>query len=479
MQYNFVKEIRKRTSADLLVLPFCHNKSKKIVPVFNLKKHIGEIRISPKPDIFFANEGESLCLSSNKQKEKYFLLLGLGEEKSLTTKILTRVFAEMTKLCLTKHLERVNVIFPEVKSLEETSVLKSICEGIALTNYIYDTVQKGSIHEINESLLKKITLIGLPKAHHAIAKKALSIPVHLAGDIVNEKTDVMTAKYLASIANDLQKELSNIEMFDSSKRVIDQEGIGILIPVNKNSQLGPAYIALYDKGDPQSESGLEHQRHNRSCSEPSDMDEILPLFDSQFSSKNYHLKTTKKGIIVSVESCMLALSHQSGYVLENINPKAGDVLNADPEGSLMLADIKLKSMNMIDIATMTEGVVVALGSSIMGLMSNEGEIAATLVKATEEGGEDIWCLPLYNDCRFHLHSELADVKPVSGRTHYADAVVAGLFLQEFVDGIPWTHLDIAKTALLAPLNKRSSSGTTGVEPSLMIAFLEDLMDSES
>jgi leucyl aminopeptidase len=154
-----------------------------------------------------------------------------------------------------------------------------------------------------------------------------------------------------------------------------------------------------------------------------------------------------------------------GDVLRIRNGKTVEVLNTDAEGRLVLADgLSLAAEErpdaIVDVATLTGAQVVALGRRIAGLMGNHPGFVEQVRAAGERAGEPSWPLPLPKEYRSHLDSEVADLKNI-GKAGEAGTLVAGLFLQEFVDGLPWAHLDIAGPARAESDDGYVSKGGTG------------------
>ena len=142
-----------------------------------------------------------------------------------------------------------------------------------------------------------------------------------------------------------------------------------------------------------------------------------------------------------------------------------EVLNTDAEGRLVLADgLSLAAEAgvdaIIDVATLTGACIVALGPKVAGLMANNDEWSAQVREAAERAGERVWPLPLPDDYRRMIDSEIADMKNTGGR--YGGAITAGLFLKEFVGDIPWAHLDIAGPARADADDGYTPKGGTGV-----------------
>jgi len=139
-----------------------------------------------------------------------------------------------------------------------------------------------------------------------------------------------------------------------------------------------------------------------------------------------------------------------GDVLTARNGKTIEVLNTDAEGRLVLADglslaVEAGVDAIIDLATLTGACVVALGRKVAGLMGNHQGWIDQVGHAAARAGEDVWPLPLPEDYRKQIDSEVADIKNI-GSGRYAGALTAGLFLREFVGDVPWVHLDIAGPA---------------------------------
>jgi leucyl aminopeptidase len=154
-----------------------------------------------------------------------------------------------------------------------------------------------------------------------------------------------------------------------------------------------------------------------------------------------------------------------GDVLKIRNGKTVEVLNTDAEGRLILADAlslagEAKPDAVIDLATLTGACVVALGEKIAGLMGNDDGWIDQVRDAAARAGESVWPLPLPSEYRKLLDSEVADVKNISGGS-YGGALTAGLFLEEFTDGIPWAHLDIAGPARASSDDGYLVKGGTG------------------
>jgi len=189
------------------------------------------------------------------------------------------------------------------------------------------------------------------------------------------------------------------------------------------------------------------------------------------------LKCNLVGLVAAAENAISSRAYRPGDIIKMMNGKTVQVVSTDAEGRLILADAltyaqqKLKPTALIDIATLTGGVGVALGKVAAGLMSNDDELAAALGEAGRRTNERLWRLPLWDDYRELIKSQEADLNNSTAKRD-AHAIVGGVFLKEFVrDNLPWAHLDIAAVATddngRGPLGK----GATGFGVRLLVEFL--------
>jgi leucyl aminopeptidase len=176
-------------------------------------------------------------------------------------------------------------------------------------------------------------------------------------------------------------------------------------------------------------------------------------------------KSRVLAFIPATENMPSGAAVKPGDVLKFRNGKTAEVLNTDAEGRLVLADgLSLAPEHgvdaIIDVATLTGACVVALGPKVAGLMGNSDEWTAQVQAAAARAGERVWPLPLPDDYRRMIDSEVADMKNTGGR--YGGAITAGLFLKEFVGDVPWAHLDIAGPARSDSDDGYTPKGGTGV-----------------
>jgi leucyl aminopeptidase len=180
------------------------------------------------------------------------------------------------------------------------------------------------------------------------------------------------------------------------------------------------------------------------------------------------------GLIPATENLPSGTAVKPGDVVRSHLGKTIEIINTDAEGRLILSDAlsyvrRFKPVAVLDIATLTGAVVVALGQAAIGVMGNDDALVAEVRDAGERAGERCWPLPLWDDYRDLLKSEIADVKNSGGRG--AGTITGGWFLREFVDGYPWVHLDIAGTAYTESDGPHQVKGPTAVGVRLFTEFI--------
>jgi leucyl aminopeptidase len=180
------------------------------------------------------------------------------------------------------------------------------------------------------------------------------------------------------------------------------------------------------------------------------------------------------GYIPATDNLPGGNAQKPGDVIRYLNGKTIEVLNTDAEGRLILADAlalaaKQKPDYMINLATLTGACMVALGSGVAGIFSNDQTLADSVMRSARGAGEKLWQLPLVKEYREALKSNVADMKNVAGP--HGGAITAALILQEFVDDIPWAHLDIAGPAFTESDNPICTKGGTGFGVRTLLRFL--------
>jgi leucyl aminopeptidase len=183
------------------------------------------------------------------------------------------------------------------------------------------------------------------------------------------------------------------------------------------------------------------------------------------------------GYVPATENMPSGTAQKPGDIIRYSNGKTVEVLNTDAEGRLILADALIHAAQekpdaIIDLATLTGACVVALGPQIAGLFSNNQDLADALLRCGKETGEPLWRLPLVREYRDDIRSSIADIKNTGSGN--AGAIAAALFLEEFVDGVPWAHYDIAGPAFAEKDGAYIPKGGTGFGVRTLVRYLLSL-----
>jgi leucyl aminopeptidase len=169
--------------------------------------------------------------------------------------------------------------------------------------------------------------------------------------------------------------------------------------------------------------------------------------------------------VPTVENMVSGRAQRPGDIVRSMNGKTVEVLNTDAEGRLILIDaityaIRQGCTHLVDAATLTGAIVVALGHLHVGAFSNNDELYGRVAAAAQAAGERMWRMPLDDEYKDYLKSAFADIPNIGGR--WGGSITAAKFIEEFVEGKPWVHLDIAGTAWLDDGKPYLAKGPTGV-----------------
>ncbi len=188
-------------------------------------------------------------------------------------------------------------------------------------------------------------------------------------------------------------------------------------------------------------------------------------------------KANVVGIIGLVENMPDANAQRPGDIVTSMSGKTIEVLNTDAEGRLVLADLlhyseqHLSPRLMIDLATLTSAIIVALGHHRAGLFATDDALSGAITAAGDATGERVWRLPLADEYDKALESKFADMKNIGGRD--AGSITAAQFLKRFVKDLPWAHLDIAGTAMASPASDTNKSWGSGFGVRLLDRLVAD------
>lgn len=482
----------KRKFADVAVVPFWID-DKQIKIACGAKEFVPLSTVAIKAKDFFAKAEEMTFLYKPSGKEKRVLLIGLGKKKDLSIEILRRSYAGAVRHCRKKKWGTVNFFFPECKEPNDLSYIQGALDGALLANYAFDQLKKETLKNDPTFLLKEIHCVGLDKKMFSLCKRqALLIDsVQFGRDLINGNADDVTAEALAFHAKEMASASLKVKVLH--RKELEKEKMGLLLAVNRGSNKEPALIVLEYRGDPDSKDvtavvgkgitydtgGLNLKISGSMETMKSDMSGSAAVLGIIQAAERLSLKRNIIGIIASAENAIGPDSCKPGDVYVSHAGMSVEINDTDAEGRLVLADAlsylqtHYKPSRIIDLATLTGGIVIALGEETSGLFCNDDTMALQLMQAGERTFERVWRMPLYPEYKEALKSSIADIKNSGGRK--ASSCKAAAFLHQFIHkGIPWAHLDIAGTAYLSETRVYHPTAATGFGIRLLIDYIEAL-----
>lgn len=438
---------------------------------------------------FQAKIGETLFLYGESGR---VLLIGLGKKENATTESLRRSYSFVTKAALSKKIRSLDVLFPTFLSLDPKEALKGIAEGLFLSNYIFTRLKSHSLQEDRPTLLKSINFIGVDRENEAGLNNLVQIAVGVffVRDLVNDNADAINPEMLAQTAHSMDQKYPKVEAKILGKKEIEAENMGLLLAVNRGASHDPRLIILSYKGNKDSQEhvvlvgkgitydtgGLSLKPTDNMLTMKCDMAGAATVIGAIETVAAMDLNVNVTAVVPATENAIDANSYKVGDVYLGMNGKSVEITNTDAEGRLVLADavaysVKyLKPTAIIDFASLTGAIVIALGEQISGLFSNNERLAKLLLEASKHSDEPLWQMPLCTDYKEKLRSDYADLVNSGGRS--ASSITAALFIQEFCGSIPWAHIDFAGTCFLDKPKYYNTTKGTGFGLRLIIDYLQ-------
>lgn len=388
---------------------------------------------------FKGKNGETLLLYPENLTEKRVILVGLGNAP--TGEEVRRGFAAAVQACHKLSIQNCALLLPD-----QRDHFSEIIEGILLASHKKSLSHVALLHATKEEMKRANEISSVIEG------------VYLARDLVNQSADQMLPKDLAHAA----KSIPSVQTTVWDKKRIEKEGLHLLLTVARGAASDPVFIISRYVGNKKSKDhtvivgkGVTYDTGGLNLK--SDMSTMrCDMAGAAAAIGLLHALTKTKSkanvtvVIPACENAIGARSYKPGDVYTSYSGKKIEIGNTDAEGRLILADAlsyacrHLKPTRIIDMATLTGAMLIALGREITGVMCNDDSLFQKLEKAGQKSYERIWRLPLLAEYKDKLKSDCADLCNVGGRD--AGSIKAALFLQEFVGDIPWAHLDIAGTA---------------------------------
>lgn len=401
------------------------------------------------------------------------LVIGLGKDDELDNNVVRENVAKAVKHCAKLKAKKIAITIDTEYSYGAPALL-----GAEIANYYFDKYKTNKKDRISELYFSNVDEMKIERA------KLITCAMELTRNLSNEPAAYATPSKLAQIALDLKGISTEI----LEKEDVEKLGMGAYLGVARGSveplkfihmkyvpQNPKKKIALIGKGLCFDSGGLDIKPANSMLNMKDDMSGAACVLGVMSVISKLKPEVEVHGIIAACENMPSGSSYKPGDILTAMNGKTIEVDNTDAEGRLTLADAlcyacKLGVDEIIDIATLTGACMVALGSAASGIMGNDEDFIKEIIKIGDKVGERYWQLPMWQEYRDNMDSDVADMKNTG--TRYGGASAAGMFLKEFVtDDVKWVHLDVAGTAFIEKAQKEFSKGSTAMGVRTFINYL--------
>jgi leucyl aminopeptidase len=457
----------------------------------------GSVQRAIQASRFKGKNSQTLLLFSPSPEVQRILLVGIGKPDQWTRFDLEKIGAKVTETLENLPSKNIFVIVDETgPSLRQSIVGSYIASGMRLRSFqfTYQTTQ-----EEPKTVFDSVKFFSSDPADSEksfLPLQAIAEGSFLARLVGNEPPNIMDPETLAQKAKEEVKPLGvQVEILDGKD--LKKAGMNALLAVAQGSQKDPQLVILQWKGGPTSQApiavvgkGVTFDSGGINLKPSANMEDmkydmcgagtVLGLMKSLALRK---APVNVVGVMGLVENMPSGSAQRPSDIIKSLSGQTIEVLNTDAEGRLVLADAlwytqdRFKPQVMIDLATLTGAIVVALGHEHAGLFSNQDELADRLFHAGKQTGERIWRFPMDEVYAKDIKSDLADVKNV-GSNRGAGSITAAQFLEKFVNKVPWAHLDIAGVAWEIQKSKPlTGRWATGFGVRLLNQFLKDYYES--
>jgi leucyl aminopeptidase len=445
-----------------------------VVNLFEGEKTTEELanKYAIEEDKFEGKFGSTYLLQTyGKQPARKILILGLGKKSEFNPNKLREATSKAIKKAMAMEAKTVTFDFNNI----DFDYSEQFTYGALIADYSFDKYKTKKD--------KKIDVVYV-KATKEIVERSEKVcqAMKLTRDLANEPAQYSTPTKLAEVAQSFGLETKVYEKEDCEKM-----GMGAYLAVAKGSSQPPKFIhikyscpnpkkriAIIGKGLCFDSGGLDLKPASSMLTMKDDMSGSACILGVMSVIKELKPDVEVHGIIAACENMPGCSAYKPGDILTAKNGKTIEVDNTDAEGRLTLADAlcyadELGVDEIIDIATLTGACMVALGTVASGIVGNNDELVKNIIKIAGEKGERYWELPMFEEYKSSLKSDVADMQNTGSR--WGGASTAGLFLKEFVEKAKWAHIDIAGVAYLDKPQNEFIKGSTGAGVRAILGYL--------
>lgn len=454
----------------------------------------GLVRSALDAEEFAGKEGETAyfhLVGNNNLKARRLLLIGVGDANDYGNAQVSQMAGTAVRSLRTKNVKTVAVV-PR-SSGDAAATAKSAVEGAYIALFDpdkYRTVEK------EEKRIDRL-VVAIEGAEGASLQQGVQRgaivgeSINFTRDLANEPGAYMTPTDMADRAREIANEFGlSIDVLDEDR--MEQEGMGSLLSVSRGSDQpakliilkytpanAPAdskeLLAFVGKGVTFDSGGISLKPGENMELMKYDMTGGATVMGAMRAIAQLKPPIPILGVAPCTENLPSGKATKPGDVVKAMTGKTIEIINTDAEGRLILADAiayakKLGATKVIDMATLTGAVSIALGDVNAAVLGTDQELIDEIISAGREVGEKFWQLPLDKEYSKQIKSDIADIKNVGGRK--AGTITAAAFLKEFADGLSWAHLDIAGTAWGDDAKPYRSKGPTGIAVRTLLRIVD-------
>ena len=460
------------------------------------KKMKGALRRAIKASDFKGKKGSFVdILAPSGLAASRVLLAGLGKPEALKTTALETIGGDLVGRLTTAGEKTAALAFDPLglDKVADADAAAHIALGAKLRSYKFDKYHtKKAKLDPAPSKLTKLTLMSeevtaARRSYGPMAKVAEGM--FLARDLVNEPANILYPAEFAARAKELTKLGVKVEIL--GEKAMEKLGMGSLLGVGQGSDCESQLVVMRWEGAAKSKKpvafigkgvcfdtgGISLKPAGGMEDMKGDMGGAACVTGLMHALAARKAKVNAIGILGLTENMPGPNAQRPGDIVTSMSGQTIEVINTDAEGRLVLADAlwytqdRFKPQFMIDLATLTGAIMVALGKEYAGLFSNNDTLAERITEAGQAENEKVWRLPMGEAYDKMINSKFADMKNVGGRD--GGSITAAQFLERFVNKTPWAHIDVAGTAMAAPQTSTNRSWGSGFGVRLLNKLVAD------
>jgi len=450
-------------------------------------------------------EGETVYVhlgdGRSELKAKRLLLVGVGERESYGAAQVSQMAGTAARALRARSVKTVGLITRGAEADAERSASVAV-EGVLMSLFEPD---KYRTSEKEERTIERLVIVAQGASEDALRRGAergriIGESVNFTRDLANEPGAYMTPTIMAERARAIASEFGlEVDVLDRER--MEGEGMGSLLSVARGSEEPPTLIilkytpegftgganggtmvgggdgllAFVGKGVTFDSGGISIKPGENMELMKYDMTGGATVLGVMRAVAQLKPPMPLLGVVPATENLPSGKATKPGDVVRAMSGKTIEIINTDAEGRLILADAisyarKLGAKQIVDLATLTGAVSIALGDVNTGILGTDQSLIDEVIASGREVGEKLWQLPLDKEYTRQIKSDIADIKNVGGRK--AGTITAAAFIKEFADGISWAHLDIAGTAWGDDAKPYRSKGPTGVAVRTLLNLIE-------